>query len=258
MGLYNTKIIVVDGLDCSGKEHITQNLNCLLNKMECFAGDYPITIDYSVDPPKHIPCRKTDIRVVSFPTYDHTYLINHILDKSYKESFTHAMNMWTNNSNIDPGMTKSAAFMADQFNALLEMNAVFLEDGIYNDIKEHILILDRYYTSNLWYNLCDDGNLDNAMNKLNQLLAIYPLPKPDYYFYIKMNFDTICKFLSEKENKDANELDLEKLQITKHYADLINKKYDLGDKSFTINANIDSDNIKSFDSIVEEIINSIF
>ena len=203
MGL---NIIAVDGLDCSGKEHITKLLEQELREK--------YTTSFNVSR-------------IEFPTYDQTKLIDMLLSKEYADIIEDEFF----DSSIY--LTKTAAFMEDQFAKILDL----YKHDKYSD-KTNIYIFDRYYMSNLWYNLAFiNRDIMDGYNKLLELLKVYQLPKPSAYFYIDMPFEIIQTFLKEKKNKDYNESNTIYLSQVKNYADSAHYKYNIkfSDNQFMIN-----------------------
>ena len=112
MGL---NIIAVDGLDCSGKEHITKLLEQELREKYTTA---------------------FNVSRIEFPTYDQTKLIDMLLSKEYADIIEDEFF----DSSIY--LTKTAAFMEDQFAKILDL----YKHDKYSD-KTNIYIFDRYYRS---------------------------------------------------------------------------------------------------------------
>ena len=204
------KIIAVDGIDCSGKEHITKLLTQKLQQ------------------DKDISSKYEHIERVEFPTYECTELVDTLLDKNNQEYISEFFaNEW---------ITKTAAFIHDQCAKLLDL---YIKNHKYNSC---LYILDRYYMSNIWYNLFSHCYNEDPKDVLENILNIYSLPIPDVYFYIKMPEEFIKLFLSQKKNKDYNELNLDYLIRVKQIADKVHspkykyeKGYQFGLEQYTIN-----------------------
>lgn len=167
------KIIVFEGIDCSFKETNSKALFEYLKTVE--------------DIPK--------VNLIAFPTYGSpsAYFVEKFLKSEYK--------------NNDPYFI-SLLYAMDRADAIERENVKErLENGEW-------FIFDRYVTSNVVYQCARVKDAYYYKNQLTKFIDtieydVMKLPRPDLEIFLHCtNDDLVKKVISEKENKDKNELDL--------------------------------------------------
>lgn len=203
----NTKFICIDGLDCSGKESVSKILKNLLIE---YYNRFRATGEY-----------KYNIYRISFPDYgvnNTPSSVKLLLDSYYPNLFT-----FKQKDRDRDAFIKTDIFLYNIYDKLVYFDKELCRSYFNNPKTKNIVILDRYWQSNLWYQgmpyWLNTGSTDDfekyVINKVNDL----NLPKVDVFFYLKSPMDIITKFLLEKENKDVNELDATYLTNVKKYLD---------------------------------------
>lgn len=166
------KIIVFEGIDCSFKE---TNSNALF--------EYLKTVE-------NIP----KVNLIAFPTYgsQSAYFVEKFLKSEYK--------------NNDPYFI-SLLYAMDRADTIERENVKErLENGEW-------FIFDRYVTSNVVYQCARVKDAYYYKNQLTKFIDtieydVIKLPRPDLEIFLHCtNDDLVKKVISEKENKDKNELD---------------------------------------------------
>ena len=167
------KLIVFEGIDCSFKETNSKALFEYLKTVE------------------NIP----KVNLIAFPTYGSSsaYFVEKFLKSEYK--------------NNDPYFI-SLLYAMDRADTIERENVKErLENGEW-------FIFDRYVTSNVVYQCAryrDTYYYRNALAGFINTIEydVIKLPRPDLEIFLHCtNDDLVKKVISEKENKDKNELDL--------------------------------------------------
>lgn len=125
-----------------------------------------------------------------------------------------------------------------------------------NNGKNNIFVFDRYNLSNAIYN-----PIYPECVHIEDLLfdkETFAIPNPDIVIWMRMNnFDTLASLISKKENKDANELDLEFLRsVWERSEKVINSKClfkSLGINLIVIECLNDDGSIRDRKSIANQI-----
>lgn len=201
--IFNTPIICLEGLDCSGKESISKLLKRKLDGIGKKA------------------------LIVSFPDYELDDTVSVILNPIMKPYIF----------GNDMVHIQINAFTNNIYTSLVKLEKEIADKNI------SYLIFDRYWHCNAWYQMANflkeikkyyperntNSNYKENITILAQIIRqlrfnqeCYNFPIPQHYFYIKMPIEKIKEFLMSKANKDANELDLNFLEIAKTYADFSN------------------------------------
>lgn len=203
-------IICLDGLDCSGKETISE----IIQKSDLIKAKYDF------------------IKTISFPNYQQysTYrdLISNLLDKDTYKFHNDNDKL----KDIDKILFEARMFYYNIYNALINVNRYSWD---MENSKKRLFIMDRYWQSNLFYQTAkylmqrfpEDKQIEKHSEKIMlstvSLLfneaSNFNFPKVDKYFYIKMPIEFIKFFLSKKANKDENENNLNYLIYTKSFYD---------------------------------------
>ena len=203
-------IICLDGLDCSGKETISK----IIKESDLINEKY------------------NKIEVISFPDY-HEYsiyrdLVSNLLDKNTYKFHNDNSNL----KDIDKIIFEARMFYYNIYNGLINVNRTLWD---IEKSKKRLIILDRYWYSNLFYQTAkylmqrfpEDKQIENHSEQImiNTISVLFNeaknfnFPKVDKYFYIKMPIEFIKHFLSEKTRKDENESNLDYLIYTKSFYD---------------------------------------
>ena len=212
----NATIICLDGLDCSGKE----------------------TISNLISTNEKIKKRYSLVDTISFPNYSYNTsrrdLISNLLDKDIYKFHNYGIV-----KDIDKIIFESRMFYYNIYNGLMNRNYKY--SFINENYSNPLFIMDRYWQSNIFYqsakylmerfpeDKCINKNskkiLYTTMNTLIYEANMFNFPKVDKYFYIKMPIEFIKYFLEKKKNKDINEENLDYLIYTKsiydNYIDMI-------------------------------------
>lgn len=196
--------------------------------------------------------KKTNEKVIKFefPNYGNpsAFFVEQLLKGSYS------------NSKLD-SLGKTILFITDIFHTFETEIKKYYEDG-------YIVILDRYYISNIYYqnseSITDDFKtfdilkFDFINNQIATVARGFNLPRPDFTVYMNQEFEDMKLFLSKKKNKDINELNLDYLKgVYNAY------NYFLKDKAgavsdFMVLKCKDMDNtFKSTDKLANEAIDTI-
>lgn len=185
------KIIVLEGMDCCGKETVSKILARSLKK------DNNIVLRTS------IPDYMINDYLTNFIT---NKIDNKNLKKLTKESIYEVTRLFIHNM---------ALSFHTKFNKKLR--------SINNTTKDKYIILDRYYHSGLIYqlkSLYDSINLsknriDNKTEAINMLISefkkflkeekeLFELPSPDYVFFIRSIPDIINTLISKRPSKGSS------------------------------------------------------
>lgn len=184
------KIIVIEGMDCCGKETLSKMLTRDLKK----SGNI--------------------VTRMSFPDYEiNDYIVKYITGK-------------IKNTHLD-AYTEEAVYetarlfvqnIANSFHSKLNKKI----RSINNTDKDKYVVLDRYYHSGMIYQLkklfdildkstARIDNMDEARdmatvkfsNSLTALRTMYDLPVPDYVFFIKSYPEVIMELISRRRTKES-------------------------------------------------------
>ena len=191
--MYNGfKIIVIEGMDCSGKETVSKILARQLKK------ENNIVLRMSIP----------DYMVNDYLTNFITHKINNEkLNKLDKESIYEVTRLFIHNM---------ATGFHNRFNKKLR--------SLNNTTKDKYIILDRYYHSGMIYQakrLFDMVNnskdrIDNKKEAFSILIneykrfllkekELFNLPKPDYVFFLRSTPEIINKLLQNRPTKGSND-----------------------------------------------------
>lgn len=179
----NTDIICLEGLDCAGKETISKLLREYYEKSNTYA----------------------KVMIVSFPDYEANDVLSTILHDKDTTLLTE-VNYPTCNT-----ITETCRFFViNIMNKLSKINSyinreykLLLQEGL--ESKRFLLIFDRYWFSNLWYQCKTKEDYE----RLIDLKMTYNLPNVTYTFYLKYPLK-ITKYLlatQRGESMDAYEED---------------------------------------------------
>lgn len=184
---------------------------------------------------------------VSFPLYGKPscFYISNYLQGTYK------------NLNLT-NYTKSMIFM-------LEMMHAFQTQLLKEIEKGNIVILDRYWYSNIFYQtIGEDTFIKNGclygtedFFEFVDLAKQFKLPEPDLCIFMDNTFSNIKKLLTIKKNKDMNENNLEYLEkVYLRYHDFLNfiiEDIELYNKSNIVKCYTRTGRLKGKSTIKKEI-----
>jgi len=215
-----SKLIVIEGTDCSGKETQT---NLLIERLQK---------------------ENKKVKRYSYPSYDTPtgkivggpYLGKDYICKGYFEEGA---------SNVDPKVA-SAYYAADRRYNLPIINK-YLNDG-------YDVVIDRYVTSNMAHQggKIKDKKERQAMFKWLEELeyGLFELPRPDLTIFLHMPTEYALKLKENREEKaDQHESDINHLQNAEATYLELAKLYDFK----TIEC-VENKRIKSIEEIHEEVI----
>lgn len=155
----NTDIICLEGLDCAGKETISKLLREYYEKSNTYA----------------------KVMIVSFPDYEANDVLSTILHDKDTTLLTE-VNYPTCNLTTET----CRFFVINIMNKLSKINSyinieykLLLQEGL--ESKRFLLIFDRYWFSNLWYQCKTKEDYE----RLVDLKMTYNLPNVTYTFYLK-------------------------------------------------------------------------
>lgn len=228
----NYNIITFEGLDCSFKETNCKAFTDYVKR--CWGG--------------------TTIITESFPRYtnESSIFVRKWLDgKSYDRGFLKKHNMAVN-----------TFYSLDRFSYWhdkTDNEGYSIKDIIeQNPNTFYTFVFDRYNISNTIYNPIYTG-VD--IRDLTFDRDVYGVPLPDTVVWMRMKyFDVLKHLISEKSNKDANELDTEFLFKIWHRSEEIIKSdifNQLGIKLVVVDCLNDDLTIKTKDEIFNFIINNV-
>lgn len=168
----NTDIICLEGLDCAGKETISKLLKEYYEKSNTYA----------------------KVMIVSFPDYEANDVLSTILHDKDTTLLTE-VNYPTCNTTTET----CRFFIINIMNKLSKINSyinreykLLLQEGL--ESKRFLLIFDRYWFSNLWYQCKTKEDYE----RLIDLKMTYNLPNVTYAFYLKYPLE-ITKYLLETQ-----------------------------------------------------------
>ena len=174
----NTDIICLEGLDCAGKETISKLLKEYYEKSDTYA----------------------KVMIVSFPDYEANDVLSTILHDKDTTLLTevnyHTCNTITETCrffviNIMNKLSKINSYINREYKALLR-------EG--KESQRFLLILDRYWFSNLWYQCTNKEDYE----RLIDLKTTYHLPKVKYTFYLKYPLEITKYLLTTQRGKDMD------------------------------------------------------
>lgn len=182
-----SKLIVFEGLDASFKETNSKRLYNLLKS------------------------KGKDAYLFTFPDYSSpsSFFVKEYLKGTYS--------MDPENVNYTLG---SIFYMADQYHIWKTQI-----EPIYNR-GNAIIILDRFWTSNLYHQLAKvydpEVQWDNMNNKINELINLatktFKMPYPDHILFMRMHLGNIVDFLKARATNDIHEGKIEYLRnVLKFY-----------------------------------------
>ena len=179
----NTDIICLEGLDCAGKETISKLLREYYEKSNIYA----------------------KVMIVSFPDYEANDVLSTILHDKDTTLLTE-VNYPTCNLTTET----CRFFVLNIMNKLSKINSyinreykLLLQEGL--ESKRFLLIFDRYWFSNLWYQCKTKEDYE----RLIDLKMTYNLPNVTYTFYLKYPLKITKHLLATQrgESMDAYEKD---------------------------------------------------
>ena len=174
----NTDIICLEGLDCAGKETISKLLKEYYEKSNTYA----------------------KVMIVSFPDYEANDVLSTILHDKDTTLLTE-VNYHTYNT-----ITETCRFFViNIMNKLSKINSyinreykLLLQEGL--ESKRFLLIFDRYWFSNLWYQCKSKEDYE----RLIDLKTTYHLPNVKYTFYLKYPLEITKYLLETQRGKDMD------------------------------------------------------
>lgn len=181
------KLIVIDGVDASGKQTHTQ---LILKRLA--------------------DCGK-NVKLIAFPDYDSksSELVKMYLSGEFGE-----------NPDSVNAYAASSFFAADRFASFKTKWQSFYEED------DSIIVADRYVSSNMIHQaskICDNEEKSKFLEWLFHLeYVVYGLPKPDLTFFLDMPTEIAKSLMKERDNKfdkDASK------DIHERNADYLEKSY---------------------------------
>lgn len=174
----NTDIICLEGLDCAGKETISKLLKEYYEKSNTYA----------------------KVMIVSFPDYEANDVLSTILHDKDTTLLTE-VNYHTYNT-----ITETCRFFViNIMNKLSKINSyinreykLLLQEGL--ESKRFLLIFDRYWFSNLWYQCKSKEDYE----RLIDLKTTYHLPNVKYTFYLEYPLEITKYLLETQRGKDMD------------------------------------------------------
>lgn len=174
----NTDIICLEGLDCAGKETISKLLKEYYEKSNTYA----------------------KVIIVSFPDYEANDVLSTILHDKDTTLLTE-VNYHTYNT-----ITETCRFFViNIMNKLSKINSyinreykLLLQEGL--ESKRFLLIFDRYWFSNLWYQCKSKEDYE----RLIDLKTTYHLPNVKYTFYLEYPLEITKYLLETQRGKDMD------------------------------------------------------
>ena len=182
-----------------------------------------------------------------FPNYgkESAFFVENLLKGDYKSA------------NLD-FVAKTSLFMVDIFHTWISDIKKYYDEG-------YIVILDRYWFSNLYYQnyamenytSVDEIKFDYKFDKIVNMAKGYDLPKPNITFFMDMSLEVMEYLLSKKKNKDINELNtsyLENVHSAYHFVlnHRLKSKTDVFGKAYMIKCEDEDGTIRHRDDLCAE------
>lgn len=217
------KLIVVDGVDSSGKQ--TQ-VEVLYNKLKA---------------------EGLKVKRISFPNYESN---SSALVKMYL-----AGDLGTNPDELDP-YAISTFYAADRYISYITDWKKDLDDG-------YIIIADRYVSSNMIHQAAKIKDINAKKIFLDWLdsfeYGVYKLPRPDIVIFLNMPVEQAVKLMADRKNKitgdekkDIHERDVAYLQESYNNAMFIANEY-----SWNIVNCVNNSAIRKIEDIASEIYSDV-
>lgn len=217
------KLIVVDGVDSSGKQ--TQ-VEILYNKLKA---------------------EGLKVKRISFPNYESN---SSALVKMYL-----AGDLGTNPDELDP-YAISTFYAADRYISYITDWKKDLDDG-------YIIIADRYVSSNMIHQAAKIKDINAKKIFLDWLdsfeYGVYKLPRPDIVIFLNMPVEQAVKLMADRKNKitgdekkDIHERDVAYLQESYNNAMFIANEY-----SWNIVNCVNNSAIRKIEDIASEIYSDV-
>lgn len=217
------KLIVIDGVDSSGKQ--TQ-VEILYNKLKA---------------------EGLKVKRISFPNYESN---SSALVKMYL-----AGDLGTNPDELDP-YAISTFYAADRYISYITDWKKDLDDG-------YIIIADRYVSSNMIHQAAKIKDINAKKIFLDWLdsfeYGVYKLPKPDIVVFLNMPVEYAVKLMAERKNKitgdekkDIHERDVAYLQESYNNAMFIANEY-----SWNIVNCVNNSAVRKIEDIASEIYSDV-
>ena len=217
------KLIVIDGVDSSGKQ--TQ-VEILYNKLKA---------------------EGLKVKRISFPNYESN---SSALVKMYL-----AGDLGTNPDELDP-YAISTFYAADRYISYITDWKKDLDDG-------YIIIADRYVSSNMIHQAAKIKDINAKKIFLDWLdsfeYGVYKLPRPDIVIFLNMPVEQAVKLMADRKNKitgdekkDIHERDVAYLQESYNNAMFIANEY-----SWNIVNCVNNSAIRKIEDIASEIYSDV-
>ena len=217
------KLIVVDGVDSSGKQ--TQ-VEILYNKLKA---------------------EGLKVKRISFPNYESN---SSALVKMYL-----AGDLGTNPDELDP-YAISTFYAADRYISYITDWKKDLDDG-------YIIIADRYVSSNMIHQAAKIKDINAKKIFLDWLdsfeYGVYKLPRPDIVIFLNMPVEQAVKLMADRKNKitgdekkDIHERDVAYLQESYNNAMFIANEY-----SWNIVNCVNNSAVRKIEDIASEIYSDV-
>lgn len=177
------KIIVIDGIDGSGKKTQTELLVKTLQK------------EIKNKNNKKLFKKYTGVVRIDFPQYEKNFFGKFLKDALTQEEFSFLK--------VHPKIA-SVIYAADRWETLKLLNN-YLEKG-------YLIVLDRYISSN---QIHQGGKIKDEIKRQEFMLwlsemehKIFNLPKPNLILYLSLKFETSRKLVEERAKKNNESADL--------------------------------------------------
>ena len=219
------KIIVIEGIDCSGKETQSKLLIERLKKDN-------INIDYIDFPNYNSPTGK----IIAGP-----YLGKNDIDENGKRMYYEPL-FSEGSSNVDPKVS-SLFYAADRLYNMKEIK---------KKLENENLIFDRYSYSNMAHQggkILDKKERNKMYEWVDKLeFGLLELPHADIKLFLHMPYQYVCNLKKNRKFVDQNEIDENHLKNAENAYIEVANKYD-----FKIIECVKNSLIRSIEDINEEI-----